>query len=421
MKARSVLSALAGYAMLFALHAVAQGTPVQPQTVSPAISTAHQPTPGQIAKMPVKPLPIKDFKLLSPGTGWVSTGNQLLLTNDNGAHWKDISPPNPNGDHYASVFFHDADTGWVLVPHSDNLEDWTFAVSCTVDGGKTWAKTNLPEWKYDREKGERGLVDHGAISFADKQHGWLSLDVEGNTLFAASTLLSTSDGGRTWDWAKDGPDARIVAILAPTDKDVWITAESGGTSELDVSHNGGDSFHKVNLPAPQEIAPAKYPTYDLPLFTDGLNGYESVTYSGGNGDKSAAVLFSTADGGRTWKQDMILSNLAESSVGEITSSTVAGSTWIHSFAPHGSQPMLLKLTPMGGTTDGAKADINDNNCGLSFLTPSEGWANCSGILSSTIDGGASWTSSSPRARNGVLTTDPITPLPTPKAMTTPYA
>jgi len=403
---RWVYSVLVLIAILTAATARAQSSPGETQPAVPGAVTIHPFTPEQIAKMPVVALPVRDFKLLTSGTGWVSTGNRLLLTTDNGAHWKEISPPNPNHDEYASVFFHDTDTGWVLFPHSDNFEDWTFTVSSTFDGGATWTTANLPEWKYDRERGERGLVDHGTIAFADRLHGWLSLDIEGNTLFAASTLLSSSDGGRTWNWAKDGPDARIVAILAHTDQDVWIAAESGGASELDVSHNGGDSFHKVALPAPKEIAPAKYPTYDLPVFTDGLNGYEPVTYSGGNGDKSAAVLFSTADGGRTWKQDRILSNLAESSVGQIASSTVVGSAWIHSFAPRGSQPALMKLLPMSGNTDGANSSINSYNCGLSFHSQLEGWANCSGNLSSTIDGGASWTTITPRAKNSVLTTDP---------------
>jgi probable HAF family extracellular repeat protein len=361
-------------------------------------------------------LPIRDFKLLTSGAGWVSTGSQLLFTTDNGAHWKDISPPNPNGDSLSGVFFLDADTGWVLFSHDiregenptpdspDNTH--TFTVSATFDGGATWTTENLPAWQ-----GDRGLSDQGVIAFADKQHGWLSLGVEGNTLMAYSTLLVTSDGGRTWKRTKTGSDGRVDAMLAVTGQDVWFVGHGDG-SKLDVSHDGANSMQEISLPAPKEIAPAEYPTYSLPVFEDKLHGYEAVTYSGGFREKSAAVLFATDDGGRTWKPDRILSNLAESSVGEVTSSTVAGSSWIHSFTLHGSQPTLMKLPPMSGTTDGASSEVNYNNCGLSFRTPMEGWANCSGNLSSTIDGGASWTSITPRHRNGVLTSDPLTPIKT---------
>jgi len=415
MKSPQIFSALAAFALLFA------GTPaaVHPQTASTPL------TPTQIAKMPVRALPIKDFKLLTSGTGWVSTGNRLLFTTDNGAHWKDISPPNPNQDHYASVFFHNVDTGWVLSPHSDNFEDWTFNIYYTVDGGISWNKGNIPEWKYDREKGERGLVDHGIIAFADKEHGWLSLDVEGNTMFASSTLLSTSDGGRTWHNTPDcinsrdnGPEGTIEAILAKTDKEVWVVGSPEGLSALYVSKDGGGCFQELSLTAPNDVGHRGKPSYSVPVFEDSMHGYEAATYSGGKADKSVSVLFQTDDDGRTWKSDRTLSNLA---MGETVATTVIDSTWILPFAPQGSQPTLVKLHSndrIAATIHKSSGDFN--NCDLSFLTADEGWMNCSGNLSSTIDGGATWTAIAPRVRsgslNGVLTTDPITPVPAPKPM-----
>ena len=86
---------IAAFALLACLYAGAQGVVVHPQPAPAGSSAPRQLAPEQIAKMPVLALPIKDFKLLSSGTGWVSTGNRLLLTNDNGAHWKDISRPFP--------------------------------------------------------------------------------------------------------------------------------------------------------------------------------------------------------------------------------------------------------------------------------------------------------------------------------------
>jgi hypothetical protein len=70
----------------------------------------------------------------------------------------------------------------------------------------------------------------------------------------------------------------------------------------------------------------------------------------------------------------------------------------------------MKLTPKSGTTDGANSDLKHNNCDLSFIRPDEGWMNCSGNVSSTIDGGATWTSITPHAHNGQLTIDPVTPV-----------
>jgi len=409
---RWVFSVLAVLTILFTVNAGAQGTFAPPQPPPAGASAAPLFTPEQIAKMPVVALPVRDFKLLTSGTGWVSTGNRLLLTTDNGAHWKDISPPNPNHDHYASVFFHDSDSGWVLFSHlvqdgepaaSDaSFSDWKLNLSFTLDGGATWATGNLPEWH-----GDRGLSDQGVVAFADKLHGWMSLGVDGNTMTAGSALLLTSDGGRTWEWAKAGSDGRIEEILALTEKEVWVVSTPEGGSELTVSHDGANSFQEITLPAPKEIAPAEHPTYDRPVFTDGLNGYDAVSYSGGYGSRSAAVLFRTTDGGRTWKPDRILSNLVEQ---ETVNSTVVGSTWILPFAPQGVQPALVKLRPndrIAAATHKSSGDFS--NCELSFVTLDVGWMNCSGNLSSIIDGGATATSITPRARNGVLTTDPVTP------------
>ncbi|MGA2217222.1 MAG: hypothetical protein ABSG51_04000 [Terracidiphilus sp.] len=417
MRSRWVIWILALFTVLFAAKTEAQGVIVHSQPL-PA-RPSPQPTPEQIAKMPVVALPIEEFKLLSAGTGWASTGDRLFLTKDNGAHWKDISPPSSNQDHYADVFFLDAATGWVLFSHpvqdgehsesNASFSDWKLYLSFTVDGGSTWTAASLPEWH-----GERGLSDQGVIAFADKLHGWLSLGVDGNTVTAGSALLLTSDGGRSWHDtpdAKEGPEGRIRGILALTERDVWILGTpEGGPAMLWATHDGGNSYQQIALPALKEIAPAEYPTYSLPTFTDGLHGYEAVSYSGGHGEKSTAVLYATLDGGRTWKPDRTLSNLAEQ---ETVGSTVFCSTWILPFASQGSQPTLVKVHPNDKTEAPTHKSSGDfNNCEIEFVTAGEGWMNCPGSLSATIDGGNSWTTVAPRVRRGVLTSDAVTPLET---------
>ncbi len=417
MKFPQIFSALAAFVLIFAGTSAA----AHAQTASTPL------TPAQIAKMPVVALPVKDFKLLSSGTGWISTGNRLLFTTDNGAHWKDISPPvptpsNPNENRFGDVFFLDTQTGWAIStgdlqessPDSDETET---VLSLTVDGGATWTAVILPKLKLLQKVG--GIN----FTFADRLQGWLMIRHQSGPAFSFSSLYSTSDGGRTWHEVK-GPGF-YGDIRAYPNGEIWVTGDPGANDEgkaqeLVVSRDGGNSFEEVSLDAPKEIAPADDPTYGLPVFEDNLRGYEAVTYSGGNGDKSAKVLFTSEDGGHTWKPDRILSNLDESSVGRLTFSSVAGSTWLHSFAPMGTQTTLVRLH----SNDRIKATANErghdgsNNCELSFLTPDEGWMNCSGKLSSTIDGGNTWTAVSPRVRNGVLTTDPVTPVPTPKPMKT---
>jgi photosystem II stability/assembly factor-like uncharacterized protein len=413
MKLPHLISALAAFALLFARHAGAQGTLVHPQPAPAGASTVPQPTPEQIVKMPVKALPIEDFKRLNSTAGWVSTGSQLLLTTDNGTHWKDISPPvpapsNPNENRFGDVFFLDTLTGWAISggdlqeggPDSDETET---VLSLTVDGGATWTAAILPRLKPLQKVGGVNFT------FADRLHGWLMIQHQSGPAFSFSSLYSTSDGGRTWQEAKGNPGF-YGDIRAFPNGDIWVSGDYPEHDVPTVSRDGGNSFQEISLDAPKEIAPADDPSYNLPVFEDNLRGYEAVTYSGGIGKKSAAVLFATADGGKTWKVDRILSNLAEISAGQKATSAIVGSTWIAPFAPKGSQPTLMKLRPNDRiTAPDHKSSSDFRSCGLSFFTPDEGWANCSGDLSSTTDGGASWTSITPRHRNGVLTTDPLTP------------
>jgi hypothetical protein len=403
---------------LFALHVGAQGTPVHPQPAPAGANTVHQPTPEQIAKMPVRALPIKDFKLLSSGTGWASTGYQLFFTTDNGAHWKDISPqtpalPDPRENKFSGVFFLDANTGWLL--YTTDTDDtntdgqpygYDIHLASTTDGGTNWTTVSqLP-----RLNPWADLTGGGNVAFSDKLHGWVDLGV-----LRGGALFSTSDGGRTWQRAKG--DLGISSnLVAPTEKDLWMAG--GRDYKLFVTHDGGNTFQEVSLPAPAGIEPDDYPTYGLPVFTDELNGYEEVTYTGAGDDKAASVLYATSDGGRSWKLDRILANLAPGMVGNHQFSAMAGSTWIHSFAASGSEHRLMRISPNSGTTDGANAHLNQGNCYLSFVTRDEGWESCAGRLSSTVDGDATLTDITPRARNGVLTTDPATPAPTPKPLKT---
>jgi photosystem II stability/assembly factor-like uncharacterized protein len=361
--------------------------------------------------MPVVALPVADFKLLNSNTGWVSTGSQLLLTTDTGAHWKDISPTastlgEPNGRTLSGVFFLNANTGWLLyVTDTDDTAadghpfQYDTYLAYTADGGASWtAISRLP-----RPDPWQEMTGGGSLVFADRLHGWVELGT-----LRSGILFATSDGGRTWQEPKSQPGIGSD-MVAPTDKDLWMAG--GRDSVLVATHDGASTFQEVSLPVPAGIGADDYPTYGLPVFTDGLNGYESVKYTGGNGDKSAMVLFATMDGGRSWKPDRILSNLDESSAGGRSFSAIAGSDWIFSYTPDGSQTTLTKIHPHEKRTATANKNGHDgfNGCELSFLTADEGWMNCLGKLSSTIDGGATWTTITPRARNGVLTTAPVTP------------
>jgi photosystem II stability/assembly factor-like uncharacterized protein len=411
MRLARYFSVLAAFAMLCAVNAGAQ-TDVQ-AAPTPQLQQLRA---TQIAKIPVAALPIRDFKLLSSNTGWATTGNQLLFTTDNGVHWKDISPPNPNHDSYADILFLDAKTGWVLLSHSGRLNICTFTVSLTVDGGITWTAGHLPEWHFARDRGEETLADPpiGRIAFADKLHGWLCFGVDS----AGSPLFFTSDGGLTWE-PGGGIEGIAEAILPAVNEDVWVVSQYGDDSLLlfvfggPVGSGGLSITPDQVFPAPKEMGAAARRRYELPIFLDGLNGYEVVNFRTSVGSSSAAVLYSSIDRTiyssidgtrRPWKQDRVLSNLVN---GEVIHFTIADSVWILPFAPKGDKPVLVKLRSGDHLIAPQHEEGDFARCSLSFLTEDKGWMNCAGGLSSTVDGGATWIPITPRARTGVLTSDPI--------------
>jgi hypothetical protein len=370
-------------------------------------SAPGSPTPFSIPKMPAVPLATARFKLLTPTTGWAATDQMLLWTTDGGARWKDITPSNPHHsqrdrqhDDLASIFFLNANTGWALFAYQSGPEsdDWAFDVSSTVDAGESWSTTHVTAANIDQE----ALSGNGNIAFADSLHGWVNLALKSSAAFWSGDVLSTSDGGRTWKVLGNGPGSSGPILLLPHGNG-WLIGQDD--TELYATHDGGSSFQEVSLPAPQEIAPAGRPAYDLPIFEDNLHGHVAVTYSGNS--QAAAVLFATEDGGLTWKADGIFTNFDTGSVGQMVTSTVADSTWIIPVTLRRSQPLLIQI-PHGGRVVANGTTGKLGNSTISFFSPTRGWVWSMGLLSTT-DGGATWTTITPMATNGVVTQGSVNP------------
>ena len=53
---------------------------------------------------------VTGIKLLAPGVGWAERAGRLYWTIDDGANWKDITPPDGIG---GGISFLNSSTGWV--------------------------------------------------------------------------------------------------------------------------------------------------------------------------------------------------------------------------------------------------------------------------------------------------------------------
>jgi len=201
---------------------------------------------------------------------------------------------------------------------------------------------------------------------------------------------------------------------------------SPSSNDLYVTRNGAKSWEKVSVAVLKEVNPpddasdAPLSTiYGVPTFTDSDHGFLPVTYTAGTNPHFDyyAVLFRTADGGRTWKPDRVL--LSRPGRAGITCnpstvlSVVEGSAWLVANHSLEGPPSLTTLNA------GASLDIsppvnkrlassynNDVFCQvverglrLDFATTSVGWIIWRGALLSTTDGGGTWTPITP-ALNG---------------------
>jgi len=333
---------------------------------------------------------VRAMKLIAPDVGWALANQRLFWTADNGANWKDITPARRAGsdEHIAYVFALDAHDIWLLyAQHGDPVCKFDLAQS--VDAGATWSwipVTLPPEL-------QQGLAGGSTLAFVDDRHGWMILN---STKFGAGALLVTSDGGRDWrDTHDDDPGGQGPVVLI-TPEEGWMV---GGEhdDDLHVTRDGAKSWQTISLPAPKEILPAKFATADVPVFEDSKHGFVAVTYTGGH--QSAAILFATDDGGHSWKQDRVLSNLEETSEGHGVQSAIVGDIWLIAKVSN-RRPIITALRPgarMRATIDPASQVSGYFGANqMSFVTPTRGWVLVDvGELFSTSDGGATWTDITP--------------------------
>jgi photosystem II stability/assembly factor-like uncharacterized protein len=332
------------------------------------------------------------MKLIAPDVGWALANRRLFWTTDNGANWKDITPAGRVGsdEHIAYVFALDAHDIWLLYAQYGD-PTCKFDLAHSGDTGVTWLwmPVRLPP------ELQHGLAGEGTIAFVDNRRGWMILN-SANSSVRAGALLVTSDGGRDWRDTHDDDPGGQGPVLLITPEEGWM---AGGEhdDDLHVTRDGAKSWQTISLPAPKEPSLAKFRTADVPVFEDSKHGFVAVTCAGGH--QSAVVLFATDDGGRTWKQDRVLSNLEETSEGHRVQSAVVGDIWlIAKVSDH--RPILTALR--AGARMRATIDPASHSSGyfganqISFVTPSQGWVLVDAELLSTTDGGATWTDITPK-------------------------
>jgi photosystem II stability/assembly factor-like uncharacterized protein len=301
---------------------------------------AHHQALSYVPSVRITPGPIDleggQFRMMTPEKGWAagpSNGpsgaqNGILITEDGGINWRNVTPPgfSPTDSQWFP-FFLDASHAWVVAwpsAQSDHnlVPTHTITVYRTVDAAQTWQSASFD----GRQPGSPIQVN-----FADQHHGWLTYST-----WPSLVVYQTADGGLHWQVANSftlpppepscAPSCRVLPTQPSCEFDnlsfrdastVWATGRCDNTTAayFYVSHDGGHSWQPQPLARPdgapepgQSLAGTTPVVFTSPQ--DGWFTLETGTKARtpettGNGCLAygipkLVILYTTHDGGNTW-------------------------------------------------------------------------------------------------------------------------
>lgn len=214
---------------------------------------------------------VEEIKFTSPDNGWLRETFGIHQTTDGGKSWKKI---NQLAEQPREMFFADELHGWI--GYKEGSEKSPSRILRTADGGKTWKKGNVQTGN---------SVE--SLYFLDDRRGW-----GGNE---NNELLATADAGENWSktnlnvknfqsesmfWLNSAHGWLAGAIV---DADQPVSDAKANTPTLLSTTDGGQSWNKYEMPGDERFFNDVY-------FTDAANGWLI----------SQKAIYKTTDGGRNW-------------------------------------------------------------------------------------------------------------------------
>jgi photosystem II stability/assembly factor-like uncharacterized protein len=232
---------------------------------------------------------VSRVQFVTPSLGVATSGGQLLVSRDGGAHWtRALSQAGP-------VFATAAASGqlWAAETAPGTARDAAAVRFVTsTDGGRTWRRLGQATglWPLSSAVRVTLAVTGGRLAWASV-FDQLSCTMRG---CGVANVLSSADGGRTWhavnlpDGTPDECASISVALSAAPDGSVWAAAGRNGAAcrpplGLVYLRSAGGAW--------QELAPWQLTTVSSLTAVSG-----QVAYAIG----SQGSLSRTMDGGRAW-------------------------------------------------------------------------------------------------------------------------
>ncbi|HEY5629254.1 MAG TPA: YCF48-related protein [Candidatus Limnocylindrales bacterium] len=364
----------------------------------PTSGTSAVPTP-----LPAGP-DIESGGMVNALNGWAVTSSRLWVTADGGKTWRDATPPgglaSPSAELLLGVAFADAQHGWVALneafvsasdPSYGRVDIWR-----TSDGGRTWAKTQLPRARF---AAFGDIMPPVQFDVLDATHAFAFQS--GNLAKGRndSDLFWTGDGGQSWSPDRPTGTGNVgiegsVAFATALDGVVVNTPRGTGIS---VTHDGGGTWNDAALALPAGSEGAQL-FFGQPAYFDGRSGLVTVDIQ--HDTSSIARVFRTSDAGSSWSPaSAIPAGVSAISfldpdgwialtATEVLRTTDGGRTWARASAVGlPGAPGSLRMTD----AQHGSVLVSMNVC----LTFKSNCSNRTGLYS-TEDGGSTWTQLWPR-------------------------
>jgi photosystem II stability/assembly factor-like uncharacterized protein len=294
--------------------------------------------------------------------GWAIGGlskasDHVFRTQDGGATWHDVTPPEPAPPADQPVaalgFFKDVSSAWVAYGPADmGVIPPSVFVWHTNDGGTSWQSGNVDT------STSSDAFSPWYLTFSDDQHGWLMVFLGAGMMHNYVAIFATSDGGTTWaDILDPFTDVGGIQSFAKTDMVFmdahtgWLTRDGNGVDPIPHvfrTTDGGVTWNRIDMPTPIQMPN---------LFTD----YACGTYTANRFSLTSAIFAMKCEDVATFQKQLNFQYVT----------TDGGQTW-----------QTLPLP-----TEYSISAIND---GLLYFDPNHGFALGRNIYQTT-DGGQTWT------------------------------
>jgi photosystem II stability/assembly factor-like uncharacterized protein len=277
-----------------------------PPTFTPTLAPTITPT------TPIgTPVTIRFIQMIDGATGWGighTTGddNHVLLTQNGGNLWDDVSPPEPGiASKHAVGFFFDRHTGWVTYFPTSETPTHTFYTWKTTNDGASWTQSASQSLDISSSASNPPFID-----FVSATTGWIMLRHSAAGMHSyPAYLMKTTNGGATWTEVSGG----TVHSCNKTGMDFvdastgWLTFNNCPVTgaRVSITTDGGSTWSAISLPEPPAF-PIPFVSASCwshsPNLLSSIAGAVAMSCRIDPGDPTNIVhyLYFTNNGGATW-------------------------------------------------------------------------------------------------------------------------